>query len=748
MLKNMDGIDSLTNKNNEGVHLVEKMRKAVLCWYEFEPKSKVLFVTCSELVGDVLDDNEDIHIYKASVEEAASKEFHEKFQGFFEYVVVIRALEKVEKPIQILKQWMRILKPAGRLLIGSDNRLGLKFFCGERDPFTGNVFDGIESYKTSKGSNIDNFFSGRCYAKHEWKEILKAANINNYKFYSVFPNLESTQLVYSENYLPNENLSIRYMPRYRDPSTVFLNEECLLSGISQSELFHLLANAFIIECSKDSLFSDIKHVTISMNRGVELACMTKIKENNTVEKQAVFKKGIENIMQLDKNMKDLAEHGVGVVGGKLVNHKYCMPYVSALTGNEYMHSQLYESTERFIELMDYFREIILKSSEYYEDDEYGAILKKGYIDLVPLNSFWIDNQFVFFDQEFCIDNLPANVILYRTIIIVYDQDPKMNELLPIDFFWKRYGMEKHMDYWIKLESDFLSQLRNQEKMIMYDNSSMRNNSIASYIRDSINSADFYEEYRESCLSELDDKKIFLFGAGKYADKFLALYKNDYNICRILDNDYTKWGAKMYNIPIASADSIVGEQEAYKVIICAKNYEPIFQQLKNMQVMHIGIYDANYVYPGRQMLEIENKKKYHIGYISGVFDLFHIGHLNMFKRAKEQCDYLIAGVTSDEYVRVQKQREPYIPFVERIEMVRACRYVDEAVEVPFQYGGTVEAFQKYHFDCQFCGSDYVNDPWWLEQKAYLQKHGSDLVFFPYTQQTSSTKIKALIEQKLL
>ena len=75
-------------------------------------------------------------------------------------------------------------------------------------------------------------------------------------------------------------------------------------------------------------------------------------------------------------------------------------------------------------------------------------------------------------------------------------------------------------------------------------------------------------------------------------------------------------------------------------------------------------------------------------------------------------------------------------------------MDEAHEIPFEYGSTVEAFQKYHFDVQFSGSDYVDNPWWLEQKAWLEAHGAELVFFPYTEQTSSTKIKALIERGLL
>ena len=141
------------------------------------------------------------------------------------------------------------------------------------------------------------------------------------------------------------------------------------------------------------------------------------------------------------------------------------------------------------------------------------------------------------------------------------------------------------------------------------------------------------------------------------------------------------------------------------------------------------------------------KPYNVGYIAGVFDLFHIGHLNMFKRAKEQCRYLIVGVVSDEGVRLNKQAEPFVPFDERIEMVRSCKYVDEAIKLPLDFCGTRDMFKIYHFDVQFSGSDYEHDPAWLAEKEFLEKNGSTMVFFPYTQSTSSTKLKKAIENRI-
>ncbi|MCM1235557.1 MAG: hypothetical protein NC489_36120, partial [Ruminococcus flavefaciens] len=81
--------------------------------------------------------------------------------------------------------------------------------------------------------------------------------------------------------------------------------------------------------------------------------------------------------------------------------------------------------------------------------------------------------------------------------------------------------------------------------------------------------------------------------------------------------------------------------------------------------------------------------------------------------------------------------------ERFEIVRSCRYVDEAVAIPVDRPGTVDAWYMYHFDVQFSGSDYASDPDWLAKKVFLQQRGADMVFFPYTETISSTEIKEQI-----
>ena len=137
------------------------------------------------------------------------------------------------------------------------------------------------------------------------------------------------------------------------------------------------------------------------------------------------------------------------------------------------------------------------------------------------------------------------------------------------------------------------------------------------------------------------------------------------------------------------------------------------------------------------------KKYHIGLLMGVFDLFHIGHLNLIMRAKEQCDYLRIGVLSDELVIKYKSIYPTIPLSERMAILAAVRYVDEVVEINTD-PSRLEEWKKRPFDCFFSGDDYINNEYWNWEREELRKLGSDICFFPYTQEQSSTIIRESIQ----
>lgn len=141
------------------------------------------------------------------------------------------------------------------------------------------------------------------------------------------------------------------------------------------------------------------------------------------------------------------------------------------------------------------------------------------------------------------------------------------------------------------------------------------------------------------------------------------------------------------------------------------------------------------------------EKYKVGYLSGVFDLYHVGHLNLIQRAKGRCEYLMIGLLTDELVVRFKKNPPYIPYEERRRILESVRYVDEVVAVTDENHEKMKAWNLYHFDCLFSGDDYAQNPYWMEDKKNLQNVGSNIEFFPYTKSTSSTMIKAAIEKSL-
>lgn len=135
------------------------------------------------------------------------------------------------------------------------------------------------------------------------------------------------------------------------------------------------------------------------------------------------------------------------------------------------------------------------------------------------------------------------------------------------------------------------------------------------------------------------------------------------------------------------------------------------------------------------------KKYKIGYTTGVFDMFHIGHLNILKKAKEQCEYLIVGVSTDELVQKSKNKTPIIPFEERAQIIEAIKYVDKVV--PQINKDKMAAYEKYKFDVMFVGDDWKGSEIFSKCEKELNKMGSTVVYFPYTVGTSSTILRERI-----
>lgn len=133
----------------------------------------------------------------------------------------------------------------------------------------------------------------------------------------------------------------------------------------------------------------------------------------------------------------------------------------------------------------------------------------------------------------------------------------------------------------------------------------------------------------------------------------------------------------------------------------------------------------------------------IGYTTGVYDLFHIGHLNLLRRARAECDHLIVGVTSDALCLARKNKLPIIPQDERMEIVGALDCVDTVVtqDDMDKYG----AWERHRFHKMFVGDDWKGDPKWVALEERFRPDGVEIVYFPYTAHTSSSRLRGVLEE---
>ena len=656
-----------------------------------------------------------------------------------------------------------------------DNRLALRYFAGDKDPFTDRVLDGIENYANLTEAD-KRFISGRAYARYEILNFLRNVGITDIRGYSILPGLEMPQQIYSWNSTPSENLEIRYTRLYQNPSSVYMNIEKTYDSIVQNDMFHQTANAYLIDYCSTGDYKQYAHVTTSMDRGEESATATIIYDDEKVIKKALYPQGNAGIKSLMENDKRLNAYGIKTVplkcdcGEGNFENGSClsveMPFVKAPTALEYLRQLADEDLDKFKTEVTRFLDTILQSSEDSgQQGELAPYYKHVYIDLVPLNCFYENGEFLFFDQEFCVQNYPIKVVLVRALDIIYMDDKALEDKISSKYFYEKYNLSDKINQYRVMGTKFIEDLRSQDKLQAFNSAHIADNAVINANRQRMNFSD--DEYKRIFINILDDianKKLYLFGSGAWARKFIAEFKDRVEIEALLDNgvvdtcDGSECEKKVDGIKVYNPNILQNQNpDDYKVIVCIKSYAGVIHQLRYLGAKNYGIYDPNIDRPGTSvsLKEIEScvdakssasGKPYHIGYVAGVFDLFHIGHLNILRRAKEQCDILLVGVVSDEQASKGKARSPYVNETERCEIVEACKYVDKAFVLPIAAAGTRDVYRKYKFDAQFSGSDYANDSYWLEEQKWLREHGAELVFFPYTETVSSTKLKTIIEKE--
>ena len=485
--ENYDDIISEDSDWNVFYHFSE-MRKALFNWYDFGEEADLLEVGggFGALTGLFCDKcNYVVSIEKVQLRADAIKKRYSartnltvvcddvlkwKSDCKFDFIIIAGLLEtlnhgsdKNDEYAKILKTLSDFLKRDGKIILAVENRFGIRYFCGAVDKHTGRPYSGINNYPYHS--------EGRSFDKQQIKAIISDAGLENCKFYYPLPDYVLPQVIYSEDYLPVSSIRERVIPYYLNKEYLTAYENDLYDDLVKNNVFEFFSNSFLIECSRQDNMGNIIYAALSTDRGSENGFATVIRNTGMVQKKALYSEGIKSLHNIQKNIQELMRNGIHCVEHCLVQNRIEMPFIQKKTLNDELRQIIFRNSNKFRRIIDGLYECIIKSSktvdinknelphEGISNDKFGVILDKAYIDMIPINCFYIDNEFYFFDQEFVRRNFPAKYVLYRVLKYTYFFIPKAEEIVPLEDLKGNYELKEVWDCFEAEEKRFVASNR-------------------------------------------------------------------------------------------------------------------------------------------------------------------------------------------------------------------------------------------------------------------------------------------------
>lgn len=486
------------------------LRTGIINWYEFAPESRVLEIGAGfgALTGCLCGKCAHVTVTERSLYRAraiaarypernqldvyAGEVFDMEFGTTFDYIVLIGLLERIgggsrkkEPYVSYLKKLQKLLSPWGKILFAVENRFGLRYFCGAPEPHTNRAFDGMNGYRQGTG--------GYSFSRQEVIELAEEAGFGFHKFYYPLPDYKLPQLIYTDAYLPEKNLKERLIPYYRRNDTLVMWEQDLYDDIISNGVFPFFANSFLVECGGavcqetetggGGKGAGVIYAAVSTDRGEERGFATTILDSGLVHKKPLYEKGRENARKLYEHIQDLRAHGIPVVEHRALPQDVLeLPFISLPTLSNYIKEIMGRDIEEFLWILDRVYDYILQSSEAGEGEnalakrwcagteeeklpDFGPVLKKAYMELIPLNCFYDSRtkEFLYFDQEFVRENYPAKYVLFRAIHYIYCFTPGAEGYYPQKELRRKYGMEDTWEIYRREEDRFLEEVRNRKQ---------------------------------------------------------------------------------------------------------------------------------------------------------------------------------------------------------------------------------------------------------------------------------------------
>lgn len=480
-----------------------RIRQNLLNWYPFKEQSDVLEIGCgmgaiTELLCKKCNSVTAVELSKrrATATYLRCREYDNleiivgnlndiQFNKKYDYITLIGVLEyqnnftSSSNPFRdFLSKIKQLLKPNGKLIIAIENKYGLKYWCGAPEDHSGIPYDGINNYVYS---NV-----ARTFSKKQLERLVKSVGFSNTYFYYPLPDYKMPQVVYSEDYLPKNGSIDNWIPYYEpNGNSMISDEEHIYGDLVDNDVFEFFANSFMVECSADDEnIGQIQYAVSSPFRNKEYNMITVYSRDKGYYKIA-DSNSINALKATDNNHKILQKKRILV---SETNIKENVMYTREIPGTsltEVLQKEYADKNENKVyKIFDKIYQDIIRSSE--ESDRLNPIfnssaemklsalgtddkiLKNMYVDMIHKNCLVQENgDYIWIDQEWCLNDIPASFGLYYNIVELYSANPVIDTYIPMKLVLEHYSLTDKCECYYNLKQAFLNTVQNKYSAFNY-----------------------------------------------------------------------------------------------------------------------------------------------------------------------------------------------------------------------------------------------------------------------------------------
>lgn len=456
-------IDILQNDTRVEVALaLSPIRRNILCWYPFPKNANILEIGANvgEITGLLCEKGKKVIAIEENIEKA--KAIAKRYEKTTNLEIIVGNIKDISleqnfdviviyqpEKIEIAK---KLINPKGIIILATDNRFGISYFAGAS--YNGKIYESILNEE------------GPLYGKKEIEKLLQQEELKNYEFYYPLPNYKMPNVIFSEKYMPNEKTTkMMYNILYEKGSVVVFDELKALKQLTKNGLFDFFANSYLVEIKMPEYEqkNQVGFVSFNNNRKDKYQLAT-ILQQNEIKKQVMNSKAKKHIKCIELNTKNLKKLGFNMID-EVIGEEVKSSYIEGDTFDKIIVTLLLKGETQQAHFLiekwySYLKERLLKNkrSEFNmnieatrEELEGLTILKNGYIDLVFENTFYQNEEFLFFDQEWYADGIPVEFLLYRAIQNMYSYNIEIENKNPKQKMLEKFGLEKYIELFKRIE---------------------------------------------------------------------------------------------------------------------------------------------------------------------------------------------------------------------------------------------------------------------------------------------------------